>query len=638
MVHKKSPSFVDSSYAAQKGVEPRQSGLLESFNAVRKNKYLVLMTIIIATTVIVSTFIDWHFSSVLEDHFVYNMAKIPAFLGLFYCCIYIVAFFLNIFFTSYSLKNLSIRLTLLFTPIALLAGSVVVLIFPPLLMPAIAIKGTDEGLGFSLQQSVREFLYIPVSSELKSKSKPFMDIFIKRFATVVASILLLLFALSLEKKVEYLTPIHDPGLGQNLLWLVIGCLILWIVLSLRVPKEYVNIIRNNIKILRPRADKIVSEKLDVDYARLVFDTVESKDQSSVLYALQLFDLLEQDKLTPEIREMISQKADEEKASSLGDLFSAEGAMWFPEIADDIDQEAFITDIREIMSSENYQQLMDSYAERVIEEGHESVIEKMELAKMIGLMDPKSQVVGKLESLINDTSVEVARYAIQSAARLKREEYIPDIIDKLSNPLIHEDAVIALKLFGRQALNIFQKDLQDRSKALSVKQDVVKVLGQIGTNEAASILFSQLESGIEELDTSIIDALDRIRAEKTNIHFSPKSVQRNAFSVIKKYCQDTLDLMSLQSDEQDSAEGQRLQKRQAKKFAQIFKLLGLLYPHDDIVKAFQNIQTGTKDSVAYAIELLDNILSKQIKNIVLPLIEDLPPSERRRELQKILKNL
>ena len=60
---------------------------------------------------------------------------------------------------------------------------------------------------------------------------------------------------------------------------------------------------------------------------------------------------------------------------------------------------------------------------------------------------------------------------------------------------------------------------------------------------------------------------------------------------------------------------------------IFKLLGLIYPHEDIVKAFQNIQTGTKDSVAYAVELLDNTLEKEIREAILPIVEDLSQEDR-----------
>jgi HEAT repeat protein len=247
-------------------------------------------------------------------------------------------------------------------------------------------------------------------------------------------------------------------------------------------------------------------------------------------------------------------------------------------------------------------------------------------------------VEKLGLLIDDDSVEVARYAIQSAARLKKEEYIPDIIHKMSNPLIHEDVVSALKSYGHRALNILHKYLLDSSKTLESRKYIIKVLAEIGTQEAAKILFDQLKKEIAELDADIVDALDRIRAEHKDIYFPPKIVRRKTLSVIKRYCQDYIDLMDLGSDAKNIKKGQQLQRSQIEGFAQVFKLLGLIYPHEDIVKAYQNLQTRTKDSVAYAIELLDNTLSKEMKDVVLPLIEDLSFAERRREFQKILRNL
>jgi AAA family ATP:ADP antiporter len=633
----KQPSFAKQTEQKRKLFDSQKFGFKDSFNAVRKNNYLVYIAGLIVITVVVSTFIDFHFSSAVDDVYKSKEAK-QAFFGLFYAGLTTFAFFLNIFLTHRLLKNFRIRFTLLLTPVALLIGSLIVIFVPFALLPAIVIKGSDESLGFSLQQSVRELLYIPVSSELKFIAKPFIDMFINRFAKVLAAILLFLFALSLEKEVEYLTPVFDPGLAKDLLWGVIVFLILWVIFSLKIYKEYINAVRQNIKIKWKRADKTVTEKLDVDYTKLVFDTIESKNRSSVLYAMHLFDLLEQDKLTPEVKTMISQKADEVKVSSLSDLFNAEGATWFPEIDDDISQEAFITDIREIMSSDIYQQLIELHAEQVMEESADSEIAKMEMAKAIGLMDPNSPLVEKLETLIDDDSPEVSRYAIQSAARLKREEHIPAIIPKLGNPLIHEDAKSALKKYGHSALAILQDYLRDSSKAIDLRKDVVKVLAHIGTQEAVQSLVDELNRGTEELDTEMVDALDRIRAEKADIHFPPKLVRRKILLVIQKYCKVYIDLKSLGSDEQNTKQGRQLQKRLTVDFSNIFKLLGLYYPHEDIVKAYQNLQTGTKDSIAYAIELLDNTLNKEMKDAIMPLVEDLTPEERQREFQKILRSL
>jgi len=196
----------------------------------------------------------------------------------------------------------------------------------------------------------------------------------------------------------------------------------------------------------------------------------------------------------------------------------------------------------------------------------------------------------------------------------------------------------LKSFGHRALKLLQKYLKDSSKPLEIRKDVTKVLAQIETQEAVQILLDELNRGMEELDREIIDALDRIRAKKSDIHFPPKLIRQKILLVIKKYCQDSIDLMSLGSDEQNAEQGRQLQKKQKVDFSNIFKLLGLYYPQEDIIKAYQNFQVGSKDSVANAIEFLDNTLYKEMKNVILPLIENLSPTEKQREFQKIIRNL
>ncbi|UCC40654.1 MAG: hypothetical protein JSV96_04190 [Candidatus Aminicenantes bacterium] len=397
-------------------------------------------------------------------------------------------------------------------------------------------------------------------------------------------------------------------------------------------------IREKIKRKWRNAYKDVAEKLDEDYAKLVFDTIESKNRSSVLYAMHLFDLLERDKLTPEIKRVISQKAGEVTATSLGDLLSAEGATWFPEIDDDITQENFVNDIREVISSDAYQQVMRLYLEEIMEKSERSEIGKMEMAKVIGFMDRDAPLVKKLEALISDDSPEVSCCAIKSAARLKKFEHIPAIVHKLGNPETHEEAVSALKAYGHSAVHTLEEYLRDNKKDIKLRKAVVKVLAIIGSQKEIRVLLGELGRKTEELETEIIDALDRIRSEKADIRFPAEMAKKVTLSIIKKYCQTFIDLQNLESHKKNEEIRHRMETNLETHFMNIFKLLGLYYPKEDVVTAFQNLKTGNKDSIDYAIEHLDITLKKDMKDIILPLIEDLAPSNRQRKFQKILRNL
>jgi hypothetical protein len=57
-----------------------------------------------------------------------------------------------------------------------------------------------------------------------------------------------------------------------------------------------------------------------------------------------------------------------------------------------------------------------------------------------------------------------------------------------------------------------------------------------------------------------------------------------------------------------------------------------------VKAYQNILQGTRKKVEDSLELLDNILDREIKLFLFPIVEDLPPEEKIRHLKKLIKGL
>jgi hypothetical protein len=55
---------------------------------------------------------------------------------------------------------------------------------------------------------------------------------------------------------------------------------------------------------------------------------------------------------------------------------------------------------------------------------------------------------------------------------------------------------------------------------------------------------------------------------------------------------------------------------------VFRLLGLIYNHEDVFRAYQSLLKGTKDSVGYAVELLDQTLDPELKGGLLPRLESL----------------
>jgi HEAT repeat protein len=271
------------------------------------------------------------------------------------------------------------------------------------------------------------------------------------------------------------------------------------------------------------------------------------------------------------------------------------------------------------------------------ESQKSEVEKMELAKAIGLMSPDAPLTDRLTALIDDHSPDVSCYALKSAARLRKEGYVPAIMRKLKDPLTREDAISALHKYGQSVMRVLEESLMDGRQDLNLRRAVVETLARIGTQEAAFALAEELGQGSGDLDSEIIDALDRIRTEKGDSQLPARVAKKKVFSLVHKYCREYLDLQELGPGEASEVPRRRMERNLNIFLSDIFKLLGLFYPQEEIRKAYQNIETGTRNSIAYAVELLDNTLKRDLRDVIIPLVEDSSPSERRRAFQKILRN-
>ena len=616
----------------------RKPGFWDSLQAIRTSRFLLLIAGIVGIGVIVSTCIEFQYLCAAFSHFRSSPASLQAFFGFFDPALTLVALFLNLALSGSLLKKLDMTQALLFTPAVLLGGSALVLCLPFGLLSGIIIRGGDEGMGYAVNQSVREILYIPIGSRLRHKVKPFIDMFISQVARVAGAVILLIFALLSNDRIVGFTPGFDVGMAKKLSWAVIALLVPWALLGRKAGREYPEAIRRTIKPLWDRAEERVRDRLDVGHAKLVFDTIDSRNHSSVLYALHIFDLLERDKLTPEIKALIAEKSEEIEATLLADRFGAGGVAQLEEIFDELRPQDILTEIPLITTSDEYQRVMVEYFDKVIEEGPAAEIQKMELAKAIGLQPAGTPMAARLGRLIMDGSPRVSCQALKSAARLKRRDHLPAIIRKLDNYLTLEDAIDALQQYGDAAVPALVENLKDRSEGVILRRAAAEALARIGTRAAAKALAHELEHGRGDIDEAVIDALDRVHSGPSEVHVSAAAAKRKTLAFVREYCRIYLELQGEEPDGTKEDPRRRPEASLETYLADIFKLLGLYYPHKHVRTAYQNIKAGSRHSVAHAVEWLDNALKKDMRDALLPLVEDLEPAERTERFEALLKTL
>ncbi len=271
-LHPESARVTRPAGAAAVAVEPARSAA----QIVRASPHLRAIAVILTLSIIVSTVVDWQMNKAVEL-FVPGADAKTAFFGQFFALLNGASLLVQVMLTSYVLKRFGIGIALLLLPLGLLTGAVGVLVHPSLWMAALA-KGADGTLRYSLDQSTRELLFLPVPHALKARAKPFIDVAVQRGGTGVAGVLILLATRVAEVPFQYMSLLSMAAIA------------IWIGSIAVVKREYIGSIKRLIHARDVEVDDLVVRSLDTDHRRQLLAALEEHDPHRVLFALKLLDL------------------------------------------------------------------------------------------------------------------------------------------------------------------------------------------------------------------------------------------------------------------------------------------------------------------------------------------------------------
>jgi HEAT repeat protein len=235
----------------------------------------------------------------------------------------------------------------------------------------------------------------------------------------------------------------------------------------------------------------------------------------------------------------------------------------------------------------------------------------------------------LRKLLEDPNGRVRAAAVAAAGRLRNARLLPYLVRHLHDPEINRDAMNALARFGERALAAldaeFYKDGQDRS----VRIKVVRIMGRIGGDMAIDMLRQKIDFTEEEIRGQVLQALasGRYQAQADEVEALQKRVWEEAGDATW-----ALSVLVDIGDHEDTAVLARALKNEVNKNRRrIFSLLALIYPPAKVTQAQLNFNSNDRERRANALEILDNLLHNDLKNVVIPLVDDIPDPQRQARL-------
>lgn len=172
--------------AARATEEPRTaegSPALEGARLVFGSRYLLSIVAMVGLYEVVSTILDFQFTETVA-HYLDGPAIGKQF-STVYTITNVASLVVQLLLTGFVMSRFRLTVALMILPVAVAAGSGAFLLFP-ILWVGSSLNTVDNALSYSIQQSAREALYTVTTRAEKYNAKAFIDMFVQRFAKVVA--------------------------------------------------------------------------------------------------------------------------------------------------------------------------------------------------------------------------------------------------------------------------------------------------------------------------------------------------------------------------------------------------------------------------------------------------------------------
>jgi len=652
--------FIRHRHAGAGKAEPEKAraegGERIGLGAVMKWRYARYIAIILGVGVLISNVVDFQFNVVVERAFASKDEK-TAFLGGFFAWVNGLTFVLQFFLTARLLRAAGVGVALLLLPISMLGG-LAGMAFAPGLAAATVLRTIDGSVRYSIEQSTRDILYLPIPARVMYKVKAVIDMFVQRLAKGVGSILILAVTAWTGLDLSVLTIIALALAG------------FWTFAALRVKREYVEELRGFLSSAKLGEEARHPRRIDRLGASQITGLLESGEEEEIEYALSMLEGQDLASVKPALYNLVERSAPHLKARTLH-LLAEAGDTAIRALAEKLLEEEQAPELQaeavhylcmsaQECSSEKLDGMLASpkahlrgaalacvvncggaagteiaakTLRRMIDDrGPSGVESRKQAARALAHIRPPSPLHSHLATLIRDEDAEVVIAALESAGQTQRRDLIPLIIERLCCERTRDAALKALRSYGPRIVGTLRDYLLDDQCTFEIRGSVAWALASIGDQAAADALMAGLEIPEDSVRFEVIRSLNRLRNERPELEFDRARIE-DALNREVSSCSRVLARLRAEASGAAVPAGdavfpaiESFELERARVRERIFRLLGLIYSPEDIYRAFLGLNSSERDVRATAVEFLDNLLEPGIKKRLLPVIDDEVPIE------------
>lgn len=602
---------------------------------VARVRHLQIIVGMMIVMYLVDTFVEYQFQAMARVG--HTGDQLTAFFGQFYgLYLNLTEFVFQLFLTAAIVRRFGVGGTLQIAPVSILLSSIATIAAPGV-TAAGAVRLTEASTRYTLNRTGMELLYMPLPTELRNRVKAFIDICVDRVSRGLGGLLLALLTT---------TSLHMGVKGLSIV--VMGLCVPWIWFSHLARREYISTIRKRFEARRLDFESARVSVQDAATIRLLESTIDGENPRQGAYALSLLADAPNYDVRPLLEKAVAGRHDElrDKAYEIAAAMRYDGLKWGKPARStaEVAYAIAISPDRARLAADFLNDPDPAVAAAALEALRSDTVAAQQaisnewLERTTASADPNRRALAptalavrgdqRPEALcrfIEDPDPRPAAAACRAVAVLKDRGCLFPLIHALGNPRLRADVIPALAAFGPQICGTLSDILLDETVPMRVRRQVPRVLKNIPDQRSVDVLLASVGHPDLTIRSAVLKALNRLRETAPELNFDNAFVTEQISNEARYYYELNAALEPFREYPGSRNKAARLlaltiQERLRGTLERLFRLLGLRYPPKEIYAAYRAVSRNSHEEATAALEFLDNTLERNIKRILLPLLD------------------
>ncbi len=609
-------------------------------------------------------------ASVLVVDYLFKMVAskevAPQDLGQFFATYYAVqngvSLVVQIFLAGFIVRRFGVANALLGLPSLLAVSGAGAMLMGQSLPVAIAGKGTDGALRYSLHRVTSELLLLPVESETRDRAKPLLDTVFGRGVQAITAALIL--------GATALGWVSARTLGGAIMVLSVA----WVGMALMVRKPYVDLFRKALSLgdIAPtgRGD------LDLPSVEALMESLSSRDEERVLAALDVLTDGNRSRLVPGL--ILYHDSPKVLERALTIITAPDRRDWPP-----LAERLLAHDLPSVRAAAvralagagftdvvatgllDPNEVVRAYAAFFLASGRDKEDDPMGDRRILAILDApgddgvrgRSALLGVIgehgnarwtgvltEALTRDRKRGLDAALVAAAVqRVNDPRFITELLARLASRQGRSAVREALVAMDKPALDAVVAAMHDPRTDARVRLHLPRTLSRFAKQEAVDVLTERLHNERDGATRyKVLRGLGRLATEalttKSGLKFDREAFEREVVRNLHEH----LRLLGVRVALDDAIEGSPLQHTGSgavlrgllddkirQSLERAFRCLNIAHRHEDIQGVYAAVRSSDKRARANALEFLDalNIGVGGLRDLLRLVVDDLSPAER-----------